>query len=542
MLCTGGPGLVEHYDFCKCSESSRLTLHGSGNYTCLMDQKVLRVCHMPVFDDKVARRDKWVVHSPCACNHMNALLKRVNRCVPPPSVESIDIWLVPLAKKLADLVGRHPRISYPDIYGKYGALKRARYQRAEVNLNRQGGLVYRHQAKVKMFVKLEGIKFSDAKINPDCRAIQFRSFEYCLRLGSAIKRAEHALYKAVGDGHLFPKTPFIAKNLNPRQRAALLWEKFIGLPGCWILELDASRFDAHVSYEILQRVEHLFWKLVCLDPDIEKLLDMQLINHGGFRVREFFQRYKLRGGRMSGDANTAAGNCIIMSVLLAAFGKHLGVKFDFLCDGDDSVFFYQGVQVTDEQVWDFFQQFGFSMKIEGRPKEFVELNFCQSKPVFIGDSWTLIRDPYKIMSKIGVSHKLRNKQGRNKYIRTVALGELSLCRGCPMLQDFLVQVIKECERGMSARQKRRGMINQQAIRDNWRLSQWLPKDWTKVKVTPITSHARNTFSRAWGVPVHHQLSVEKRVANWSFASDEDYNGLGVDVKRWIYPYDRRELW
>ena len=173
---------------------------------------------------------------------------------------------------------------------------------------------------------------------------------------------------------------------------------------------------------------------------------------------------------MSGDANTAAGNCVIMACMLAAFGKHIGRKFTFLCDGDDSGFFHSGPPISNEEVVVFFRQFGMSMKVEARPTCFEEINFCQSKPVLCDGRYTMIRDPFKILSKLGVTPKLANPTARAKYVRTVALGELSLSRGCPVVQPFLERVIANCTAQLTPRQRKRGLVNKSALDDYWRLS------------------------------------------------------------------------
>jgi hypothetical protein len=347
--------------------------------------------------------------------------------------------------------------------------------------------------------------------------------------------------KGFGGGRLF------AKNMNPRQRAQALWEKYNSLPGCKILELDASRFDAHVNEAVLRWVEHLFWERTCLGPQIRELLEWQRSNSGHFRVDDFVQWYRVKGGRMSGDANTAAGNCIIMACLLAAFGQWLittnkAREFTFLCDGDDSVFFYLGDVVTDAHVDEFFRQFGFTMKIENRPDRFEDINFCQSKPVFIDGGYTMIRDPRKILSKLGVTPKIRQPKGRLKYIRTVALGELSLCRGCPVVQEYLRRVVEVCTSAMTTQQKQRGMIHKMAIHDYYRLRQYLPGDWQSGRTLPVTPSARESFQRAWGIGVNEQVRLEGAFERWVFDLAKTQAGDGFDVGKWMPPVFRRERW
>lgn len=543
MHCTGGPGHVEHRLNCECSVTEpRLILHGRRPYACLGNSEKYVTYHCPVFDSYVARSQQWFVFKPCVCNHMNALLRRVNKCVPKHSVTAIRTILSPLASQLAKGLGRHTPISYFDVYKNMDAKKRRRYQRAEEDLQHQGGVVYKHQAKIEMFVKLEGIKFAPNKVNPDCRAIQFRKPIFTLAMAAAIKKAEHALY-AAADIPGFPTTRFIAKGLNPQAKATLLKQKFDSLSGCWVLELDASRFDAHCNIDLLKFVEHLVWKKVCLDPQIGRLCAMQLINKGSFRVGDFVQLYTVRGGRMSGDANTAAGNCILMSVLLASFGAHLNCPFDFLCDGDDSVFFYKRAgPVVEGDVVAWFEQFGMDMKIEGMPKTFEEITFCQSRPVKTSEGWVMARDPFKILSKIGCSHKLWDPKARVKYIRTVALGEHSLARGVPVVDPFLRRIVEVCDDLLTPAQKKRGLVHKGAIADNFRLRESLSQGWTTLVSVPITSCARESFARAWGIPINNQLLIEESISEFVLELVQTRTGDGIDLRRWLFSQSRPECW
>ncbi len=523
----------------QCANSDHLTIRRvSGHYACSTSSK-MRLYYSPMLNDPLTTVKSWYMHKPCACNHMNALLGRVGKCVPRANADFVIRHLQPVLDLLAVHVGRHGPVEYSSIYKPLDAKKRAAYQRAEKVLKMRGDLVYPRDAKIKMFVKLEGIGFQVAKVNPDCRAIQFRSKEYTLALAARIRRGEHAMY-AARDVLCFG--PHFAKNKNPRARAKDLRELWdAGFR--WVLELDASRFDAHVNIELL--LQEL--RFICgtnWDPMIEELLRMQHHNRGSFRCRsdggEFGCAYETRGGRMSGDANTAYGNCILMAGMLAAFGRSLGHRFAFYCDGDDSVFFHDGPEVQDVEVTNFFRGFGMSMVIENRPRTFEGIGFCQARPVECGGGWTMQRDPFKILSKIGVSHKLAMPKGRASFVRTVAMGELALSRGCPLIQPFLQRVIEVTESGMSKRSLKK--VNKEALRGAYRLEAWLPKDWTEKKTLPITNEARKSFERAWGVTVEEQRHFEDRIARWQFNLDATTPGQGVDVDRWEYPWMRRELW
>lgn len=556
LVCTGGPAERKHDQEChgicvqqhaqlipgatSCVGSQHFRLKGMhGHYACRSaDSEV--AYHTPVMDDFLTKQRLWFIHRPCACNCMNALIGRVGKCVPQPDVNFVKT-LQPLIQALADAVGRHPMIPYLDVYRNMGAKKRARYQRAEINLKRQGGLAERRDAQIKMFVKLEGIKFTDEKRNPDCRAIQFRSPEYTLQLAAHIKLAEHALYEisdvpGFGSGRLF------AKNMNPVQRAGALRELMDAVPGGHMIELDASRFDAHVNSSLLE-AEHMVWLATCLGPQLAELLRWQVKNRGSFRTRTdvgvFSSSYTVDGGRMSGDANTAAGNCIIMGLMLAKFLGDKRSNFRLLCDGDDSVVIHDGDVIVDLEVITYFRQFGMTMSIEARPERFEHINFCQAKPVFAGGRWYMQRDPFKILSKIGVSHKLGVVKARRSYLRTVAMGELALSRGCPVIQPFLAHLIEHLSQGMTARKK--ASYNKQAFDDSWRLRQWLPEDWREAKTYPVCNAARKSFENAWGICIAEQVNFERRIHTFKPSYDVTTSGQGVDAWVWEYPWRRDEV-
>lgn len=533
-VCSNGPGEREHRRGCECSSRpKRLTLQYDGNYGC--QATTTRITHLPRAPFSQARSD-WFFHEGCGCNHINALENRVGACIPYPSSSGLFL-LRQRAVELSKVVGVHPQASFESVIQGFHGKRRARYQKAHADILR-GGVNKRH-ARTTMFVKLEGIKYSTEKVNPSCRAIQFRAPSYTLLASTYFKPIEHHLYQVAG-GFGFPKSRFIAKNMRPDQRAASMLEKFNSLPGCEVLELDASRFDAHVSKELLE-IEHLFWRRCNRDPEFAKLLDWQLVNQGSAYTKQGRIRYSVEGGRMSGDANTAAGNCVLMSCMLSAFGMSLGAKFDFLCDGDDSVFFYQGPRVTEERVIEFFLNFGMTMKIENRTTEFQNINFCQGKPVRLRGKWTLVRDPKKILSKTTINPKFGNVQFRPKLLKSIAQAELSLNRGCPILQDYLCALIRVADKYMSKNGLSDGGLLHPSVFCEYRLRRDHTSDWREAGPQPITQEARVDFSRAWGISVAEQLRMEESLRTWEFnLMDTSCAGGGFDVNRWLYDWQHRE--
>lgn len=553
MLCTGGPAAINHLEDCSCVEKygNRISLvdgiphlpgyikYHAPSYACRSPAFKGKMYHGPKLDFPEARAWECFAHKPCMCNVLNAVCGRVYKCTPKANVSAVQQYLTTAVRVLADMTGKHRPIPIEDVYRHYPAKKRSECERAHNLLKLANLRVTAHDAKLKMFVKIEKIRFNESKVNPDCRAIQFRGRKYMLRLASAIKKAEHVLYglkdiPGMGPGRVF------AKGMNVYQRAEALWFKVSHMPGWKCIELDASRFDAHVQKAVLALVEHKFWEWTCLDPDIAWLLKLQLKNKVSARVEDGVLNYKVQGGRMSGDANTAAGNCIIMFAMLYAFGKYTGREFNFLCDGDDSVFFYKGEDIEDEEVETFFRQFGFVMKIENRPTSFEQIGFCQARPVWNGERWAMVRDPFKVMSSVMSSPKLYSPKGRNKYIRTVAMGELSLCRGVPVLQAYLKHLTDKLS--LTKRQIKRGPFSRAALNENYRLRELLPSDWTSGETIPVSDQARLSFERAWGISVGRQIEIETKLKSWVPRLDRDEYGGKINVSSWSYAMQRPELW
>lgn len=242
--------------------------------------------------------------------------------VPAPDLGFIKKELTPLARILGQAMRASP-CRLEDVYSCYSGMKRARYERAHAQVLKQGGFVHKGQANVKMFVKMEAYKIKAEKPFPDCRAIQFRSFEYTLVLASKIRPAEHKMYM-LEDVPGFPQGRMFAKNMNPQEKASAIVDMVTSLPGGRMVCCDLSRYDAHLQPPVLKHVEHVAWNTAVGDPDLARLLEMQLDNRGTANTADGKVRYRVRGERMSGDANTAGGNCIITACALTGFFKARG--------------------------------------------------------------------------------------------------------------------------------------------------------------------------------------------------------------------------
>lgn len=419
--------------------------------------------------------------------------------------------LTPLARILGQAMRAQP-CPLEEVYRCYGGLKRARYERAHRQLLEQGGMVFKDQAKVKMFVKMEGYKIKENKPFPDCRAIQFRTFEYTLKLASKIRPAEHKMYM-LDSVEGFPEGRMFAKNMNQFEKARAIVEMVESMPGARIVCCDLSRYDAHLQVPILRDVEHVAWNAAVNDPELARLLRLQLKNKGSAHTSDGKVRYSVRGERMSGDANTAGGNCIITACALTGFFKRRGHRFKILVDGDDSVAVYMGPRLTIEELDEYFRRLGMVIGIDCEPTRIEEVDFCQSRPVQVNGVWTMIRDPMKVLTKVGLTHRKDSVAAYKKRLYTTASCEGFLARGVPILQAYCRALIRNCVRQMTGRQLRRGFLKGEVLSYRMQHLQVKPTHYVDV---PVEMQTRRSFERAFGITVEEQIVYEKYLDTWSF--------------------------
>lgn len=208
-------------------------------------------------------------------------------------------------------------------------------------------------------------------------------------------------------------------------------------------------------------------------------------------------------------------------------------------NGDDSVFLYEG-ELTDEQIIAHFDKLGMEVKIEGRPDAFEEIDYCQARPVRIEGDWVMVRNPTKVMTKVGMTHKRQGVSNYLKRVYTTCLGELALARGVPVIQPYLERLLYLTKSQMTRRSQRKPILGQ-AISDSYRLSGWLPSDWQSGRTIPIDTSARASFAKAFGIPISQQVKLEDEIGRWTadFVNPgrgwpimHPWNWSGPEPERW----------
>lgn len=412
----------------------------------------------------------------------------------------------------------------------YTGRKLAIYQRAAELVHRRG--VSSRDAHLKSFVKVEKIQLKPKRLVP--RLIQPRSPEYNVSVGRYIKHLEHAVYEHIntmfdsGVNRLVGG-PTVMKGLNCFQQARAMraaWEHFARPTA---IMLDAVRFDQHVSIPML-RWEHAVYTTFFRGEDskhLRGLLDMQLHNVGRVDTSEGSIKYNVDGCRMSGDMNTAMGNCLIMSSCVYSLLRQLGIRGHLFNNGDDCcvIVEFRDTEKFVAAVRPFFERLGFIIDVEGTTHIFEEISFCQTHPVFDGAYWRMVRDPRIVLSKD--TTVLKKWSAREWKAYWVALGKcgLALTHGLPIFQEFYSAMLRfgdgeQFSEGLIRHVS--GALTQSGM---WQMSKGL-----EHRYAPITSTARASFALAFKTLPQTQYYFEEYFAHITPCS----NHMWWDAERRIH--------
>jgi hypothetical protein len=353
----------------------------------------------------------------------------------PGAFNQLSRFHTSLSKHLA----KTTRLTPQAFLGFYTGRKLERYSRAVESLATLP--VKEKDSWLSTFVKAEKLNIS-AKPDPAPRVIQPRDPRYNVEVGRYLRHAEEYLFKAI-DRLFGGRTIF--KGISADQAGEdfrAMWESFSDPIG---IGMDASRFDQHISREALE-FEHAMW--VGMFPPsqrktLKRLLSWQITNRGLARCPDGEIRYRVEGCRMSGDMNTSSGNCYIMCATVHNWctRKHLR-KFRLANNGDDCMVV---IERSDEQKFrnglvEYYTELGFTMKVEPTVDVLERLEFCQTRPVLVGDSYRMIRNLHHSLSKdLHSLNDLASDIASSQWVDAVGKGGRVLNDGVPVLKEFFKQ-------------------------------------------------------------------------------------------------------
>lgn len=434
------------------------------------------------------------MHRNCSCNEAIALANRVCQRTPAchPTIYRAGREV---ARRVATWLGRVPADDSGSWIQAYTGRKRTIYENARVEYE-LGGLG-RRGAILQSFVKLE--KISDPTRDP--RVIQARSPVYNYALGNYLKPMEHKLYRISGTRNLrklLPPGRLIAKCLDLRSRALCIERKMARFERPVVYSIDCSRFDAHVNKHQLA-LEHLIYKSANQSPELASLLDKQYLNVG-YTKRGI--RYVCPAGRMSGDMNTALGNCIIMLVMCATAAKLCGLspaQYDLFIDGDDTLLFTdQSLESALPEFVKIIEGFGHEVKLENRAVSFEGVVHCQARPVRTCNGPIMVQCPRRVISRYLTSARNWDcgPTRRSQYLNQLGTCAFATFCGVPVLQEFALCLMRAGKPGPMRFTS--GRIWQAARELN------AQRPWT----TEIDAGTRASFEAAFGLSLGDQALWE----------------------------------
>lgn len=365
------------------------------------------------------------VHQPCQCNELRALQGRVLGLVPTPTPQGVKSLRDQIAS--LDLPVVAP-VDEEELIGWF-ASKKMLYSRIREEMKTT--VLARKHSLINAFVKCEMVP-----TDKEPRMILARSPYYNWQLARYTKPIEKYLYNLVIRG-----TRAICKGLNSRERAALFHHVFQQKTNPMAISLDCKRWDQHVHQDVL-KVEHEVYLQMIPDTNFQSLLELQLVNVGHTQTGLMF---KSPGGRMSGDMNTALGNCLL-AVMMALAATHDRPNVSILDDGDDCVLIgeTEEIQYLMPLLPERYLAFGQELKVENVTTEFHQILFCQSKPNYHHGIWDFVQNPSKVLA---TALTVPGTYPPEQYLGTVWEARAILHQGQPYLGTYF----RNCSRSRPER-------------------------------------------------------------------------------------------
>ena len=459
---------------------------------------------------------KFNVHNNSLANLRRGLIERVFYVendkkelepAPKPLSGAFD-RLTWFRRKLHNIVGTHSSISPGQFLDFYTGRRRTIYEGAVKSL--EGLSVQRRDAYLKTFVKAEKIN-TTKKPDPAPRVIQPRNVRYNVEVGRYLRRFEHYLYRGIDE---IWNGPTIIKGYTVEQIGKIArdaWDSFVSPVA---IGFDMKRFDQHVSSDALKWEHSVYLDAFCHDSYLAELLEWQLVNKGVGYASDGMIKYKVDGCRMSGDMNTAMGNCLIACAITHEFFRSRGIRARLMNNGDDCVVICEKecAAVVKADMVRHWRQFGFQCELECDAEIFEQIEFCQMRPVYDGEKYVMVRNPLVSLSKD--SYSVGPWNGINharKWVNAVGLCGLSLTGGIPVVQSYYNMMIRNTQSVNSS-----GILRDVSFASGFRELARLGNR----KSGAISEDARFSFYLAFGITPDLQRAMESdyvaHTIEWGF--------------------------
>jgi len=389
-----------------------------------------------------------------------------------------------------------PLLDYP--YTAYRGQKLQLYLNAANTARTRG--VRRSDAYLATFLKHEKIPVTNKRAVP--RVIQPRSPVYNVEVGRYLHQLEHVVYDNIAQ--VFGAST-VMKGYNAFEIGGMFHEAWGKYQNPAAFGLDASRFDQHVSPEMLQWEHQQYLRYYKGDRFIERLLSWQLRNVGFVRCHDGNIKYTVSGGRCSGDMNTAMGNCLLMCAMVYGLIEESGLAnagkptVSLFNNGDDCLIVGERGDVIElrRRSVEYFSKLGFLMKVEQVVDCLEQCSFCQTRPVYDGCRYVMVRELVSLSKDATILERDNATRCLKNQLLSVGECGLSLTSGMPILQSYYNSMVRIAGPGEH--------VHSRSMLDSgfYRLSIGMHK-----RVRPVVDAARISFYRAFGVPPDVQLYAE----------------------------------
>lgn len=284
----------------------------------------------------------------------------------------------------------------------------------------------------------------------------------------------------------------VAKGLNNKQRAELLFTLWSAYPRPRGVSMDGHRNDGHIKADLIA-IEGRIVIAVTNDRGMRKYF---LACSREWSVSFLSHTYRCKPRRITGQPNTGSGNTLIHFLALCMAHDRLPhVEFDVAIDGDN--FFVisdvDDLQLVIDTIIDCGNALSLELEVDSRATYFEEINFCRAHPIDLFDGYRMVRDPRRVLSQFFFCPGPLRHDTFFSLLHTVAEGEYLSFSGVPVLFHFFHAMCKL----FSSYPLYKGPFLDRV--------KWVNE---KYALVPITDAARHSFHMAYDIDPPYQKFLE----------------------------------
>lgn len=410
----------------------------------------------------------------------------------PPPCRRLASELGLLVQEVVHIIGHCSRVSGAEFIRTRSGSKKKMYERARADLMSKPTSLT-ELARLQFFTKMESTVWTKQQVP---RVVSPRSFGFNYLLGKYLRPLEHKVFDALAE--LFTGLAVVAKGMTQLEKGNLIVSKL--KPGYVAVGLDASRFDQTIGRELLTAEHSVYTGVYRGDKMLRDLLRCQLKNKGVARCRDGIAHANIGAMRCSGDQNTSLGNCIVSCLLAKLYYLEHGIEGDVINDGDDLIMFIPEETLPRlANLADWYEEWGLRMKVEEPARKPEQVEFCQSRPVWVPEGYLLVRNPLKALNTdYAGGTRIERIIDYETHLRNVGLCGMAMAAGVPIYQSFYGAGVRNGRTGRFT-EELRGLAYQARI------------EWSRgagVSPKPIHWRTRDSFWMAFGVDPSKQQAIE----------------------------------